>query len=1149
MGSVEIKSGMLLVHSNQSERLRDLMIDLIRAQPLAPLETETVLCQSNGIAQWLKIALARRDDGSDRAGLGIAAGLEVLLPSRFIWQVYRSVLGGEAVPEESPMDKPVLLWRLMQLLSQWADQPAFAPLAAYLQEDLDQRKRFQLAQQLADLFDQYQVYRADWLTAWEQGEDVLLDQHGARQALGPEDQWQAHVWRALQAENDSSTGRAAIHARFMAHMAKAADSERPPNLPRRILVFGLSSLPLQSLEVLSALSRWCQVVVGIHNPCRAYWIDSLPEADLIRQEGGRALSAADGENLYRQTQPLLASWGRQGRDYIRLLMDKESAADRAQAESLMAGFGHKLELWDEPEKASLLGQIQADILELRPPDEAKMHWPPLDAHKDRSIVFHSAHSALREVEVLHDQLLAAFNENSDLSPRDVIVMVPDITAYAPAIRAVFGLYDNKDSRYIPFSIADQSPSQSQPMIAALEWLLSLPQARFSLSEVAAILELPAVCRRFGLAPEEAPRLLHWAQAAHVHWGLHALQRESLGVPIAGDVADIHTWVFGLRRLLLGYAVGDAPEDWQGIQAFPDIGGLEASVLGPLAELLEALDGLWQSLRQPRCVDAWAETLQAMLLDFFAPLGQDEELAVLQLQSAIERWQQQAQDAEFTESLNLDIVREHLLMALEPQGLSQRFMGGAVSFATLMPMRAIPFRRMYLLGMNDADYPRSRVPLDFDLMAREYRPGDRSRREDDRYLFLEALLSAREHLHISWVGRSITDNTPKPPSVLVRQLQDHIKSARRFAAETHFEDLCVEHPLQAFSPAYVQNHPYLLTYAAQWYPENMPTPKADVPLPEWQREGPLDLAELREFAKAPVKTFFLRRLKARLDPQELAVEDDEPFAIRSLRRWQLQQELFTAQQKRIDGDAEVALVDKDILARFVRSGALSPGGFSALQTEELSTQSSAVLSVYQELLQHCGPLSPDRIVISIDDTPGLHDELGGIHIDALGQRSRIVLHTSRLLNDKQKQLQSSVVPDWMTHLALQAVGETMPSYLLGAEAVLVSLPVLERNVALSHLKAWLTAYQQGMTQPLPLDVPTALGYLYQPQIKDVTKQYEGSAGIYGAVGRVERDAYLARAYPNIEALLHGQRILEGSMFTQLAERLLRPLLDHATWSAS
>jgi exodeoxyribonuclease V gamma subunit len=54
------------------------------------------------------------------------------------------------------------------------------------------------------------------------------------------------------------------------------------------------------------------------------------------------------------------------------------------------------------------------------------------------------------------------------------------------------------------------------------------------------------------------------------------------------------------------------------------------------------------------------------------------------------------------------------------------------------------------------------------MGSDYRPGDRSRREDDRYLLLEALLSARDQLYISWVGRSIRDNSERPASVLIGQ---------------------------------------------------------------------------------------------------------------------------------------------------------------------------------------------------------------------------------------------------------------------------------------------------------------------------------------------------------------------------------------------
>lgn len=113
-----------------------------------------------------------------------------------------------------------------------------------------------------------------------------------------------------------------------------------------------------------------------------------------------------------------------------------------------------------------------------------------------------------------------------------------------------------------------------------------------------------------------------------------------------------------------------------------------------------------------------------------------------------------------------------LSGLDQGKLSQRFLAGSVNFCTLMPMRAIPFRVVCLLGMNDGDYPRAQQPLDFDLMASDYRPGDRSRREDDRYLLLEALLSARDQLYVSWVGRSIRDNSERPASVLIGQLRDH-----------------------------------------------------------------------------------------------------------------------------------------------------------------------------------------------------------------------------------------------------------------------------------------------------------------------------------------------------------------------------------------
>ncbi|MCB1905957.1 MAG: exodeoxyribonuclease V subunit gamma, partial [Rhodocyclaceae bacterium] len=272
----ELARGLMLVHGNHAEALRELMIAWIRRHPLAPLETETILVQSNGIAQWLKLWLARAPDAADGPGCGIAAGLDFSLPSRFLWQVYRAVLGPAAVPEVSPFDKPRLTWRLMRMLPALVADPVHAPLARFLADDEDRRKRFQLAERLADLYDQYQVYRADWLAAWAAGRDVLIRAAGAEVALAPESRWQAALWRALLADvGDAAAGRSAVHEAFMA--AAADPRTRPVGLPRRVVVFGISSMPRQSLEVLAALARWSQLLVCIHNPCRHHWADIVAD--------------------------------------------------------------------------------------------------------------------------------------------------------------------------------------------------------------------------------------------------------------------------------------------------------------------------------------------------------------------------------------------------------------------------------------------------------------------------------------------------------------------------------------------------------------------------------------------------------------------------------------------------------------------------------------------------------------------------------------------------------------------------------------------------------------------------------------------------------------------------------------------------------
>jgi exodeoxyribonuclease V gamma subunit len=832
--------GFLVVHANLPEQLRALVVSWTKSYPLAVLETETVLVQSNGIAQWLKLALAADPDVDDptAGGAGIASNLSLQMPGRFIWQLYRWLLPASEIPEQSGFDKNQLRWRLFRLLPQLAAQDEFRLLQSYLAGDEGQRKLQQLAFKLADLFDQYQVYRADWLASWQQGRDVLLDHQGHATPLTADQRWQAALWRAIIADVPSAErqfSRAMLHHNFLQAAKKYSLDNRPAGLPRRVIVFGISSLPQQVLEALAAIAPYTQVLLAVHNPCQHYWADIIADKDLLKtqtqRQNRKAISQqknlSDGaappsiaqqvitpDQLHNQAQPLLAAWGKQGRDYIRLL----DQFDETQAH-LDLFRGQRIDLFSSNPPTHLLAQLHNDILELRPALESAAHWPALSRSQAQSLCFATAHSAMREVEILHDDLLAQFAADPSLKPADVMVMVPDIHLYAAAISAVFGRISKDDARYIPFTIADQSAVQQEPLLQALQLLLQLRTERFTASTVLDLLQLPALQLRFGFSEADIQLLKSWIEAANIRWGLDAAQRHSLGLP---DGFDQNSWQSGLQRMLLGYAIGQS-DPWQGIAPCAQVGGLSAALAGQLAQLLDRLQQAWQQSAVQRTPVQWAAWLSQLLTDFFEADNEPQQSLLDKLQLALTEWLAQCQQAELTDELELNVVSVAWLEGFAGQGLAQRFLAGAVNFATLMPMRAIPFAQIHLLGMNDGDFPRQMIKQDFDLMAANYRPGDRSRRDDDRYLFLEALLSARQRLRISWVGHSVHDNSERAPSVLVGQLRDHLAAVWRIdsgsgqilQADAFLNAITVHHPLQPFSRRYLAADSALVSYQHEW----------------------------------------------------------------------------------------------------------------------------------------------------------------------------------------------------------------------------------------------------------------------------------------------------------------------------------------------
>ncbi|ALK97813.1 exodeoxyribonuclease V subunit gamma [Massilia sp. WF1] len=1111
-----ISPGLLILHGNQMELLRAAVFDWLRANPLGPLEEEIILVQSNGVAEWLKISLAEE--------LGVCAATRVALPARFQWEAYRGMLGPERVPRRSPFDKDALTWRLMRLLPEVLPKEKFAPLRHFLL-DGDPERRLQLAERLADLYDQYQVYRADWLTDWAQGIDQLRRPGGEPVPLAPDQCWQAQLWREVHESLPPErrwSGRATIHQQFMA----AVEEDRQPaqRLPRRVVLFGMSTLPYQTIEAMAGLSRHAQVLLAVPNPCQFYWGDIIEGRELLtaayrRQQArnGSNLAEVPVEELHAHSHPLLASWGRQGRDFVRMLDEFDGGQG--------AKFGNlRVDLFNEGDDGTLLSQVQAAVRDLLPLSEHP-HVPPDPA--DRSIEFHIAHSPQREVEVLHDQLLSWFAQDSGLRPREIVVMVPDIDTFSAAVHAVFDQHKRSDPRYIPFEIGDVKDRSVNPLLVAMEWLLRLPQQRCRQSEVRDLLDVPALAARFGVEEDDLPTLGRWIEGASVRWGLDQRHRAGLGLGSAGEQ---NSWLFGIRRMLLGYATGAGPS-FGDIEPYAEVGGLDAALAGALAELVESLLAWREQLDAVLTPAEWGQRARALMARFFRARDDQDRMMLNQLEEALQCWLEICENALFDEPVPLGVMREAWLSELDQPALSHQFVSGGVTFCTLMPMRAVPFKVVCLLGMNDGDFPRRGHQSDFDLLALPglQRPGDRSRRDDDRYLMLEALLAARDKLYVSWVGRNVRDNTEQPSSVLVSQLRDYLKAG--WDMEEGLPDRTTVHALQPFSRRYFERGG-LLTYAGEWrsaYRDDAQAADSDEALPPYELEADyrLKLGELVSFLRQPARYFFRRRLGVNFGSNEVVGEDEEPFSLDALERYFLEDALLDDSSSP-EAQDEVRQVLDARAGRLVREGRL-PIGLLGKQWQQQLVEDLVPVRRSWLALGARYPTAAPKLVVSLELKGLLLDDW----IDKLrsndGETVWLLQISSKVLDRKGAPRGDKLIGPWLRQLAAAASGASITGYLVARDATL-RMPPLDGGAAYAVLENLAALWRANLDRPLAVACKTALAQIAGEDPREV---YDGGFELKGEVD----DPVLARLWPEF-ALLRA-----SGDWPRTAEALYGPL---AAW---
>ena len=981
----------------QSNRLEDLAAMMHKVQQSRPLPqalaAEEVMVQSQGMRRFVARYLAQQD--------GIAANIRFSLPAGFAWRLMRDLLPG--IPELSPFDTEVMRWRLLGLfVSDGLNAPELASAKQVLSGYLagGETAAYRLAGQIADIFDQYLVYRPDWIDAWQRGKPI---------GLGGDEAWQAELWRFLDDGRQSAPHRVEMRRRLSAALAA------PPAgvLPERLCVFGIATLAPMYLQLLQELAQHCEVHIFALNPSAEYWGNIIEPAQML--ENPEYDPAAAGH-------PLLASLGKQGRDFFNALADSELAADLSVYR-------------DEALSDGLLHRLQYGLQTLALPDGS--------ARADDSIRIVAAHSPLRELQILKEHLLALLAEHPDWQPHDIAVLTPDIEPYAPYLEAVFG---RESPQPLPYSVSDVKLGRRRPLLAALEQLVDIFDSRFEADKIFALLENETVLARFGLTLEDLPLLRDTAERLNIRWGADETMR--------GGGSALFTWQQGLDRIALGWMLPDNGSLWQGVSPWHADPG-HTAVYARFAAFIGRLKhwhAIWQ---QPADIAGWAERIRSLAEDICEPAEADRA-AAQQLAQALARWQQEAALAGFIGELSGSVASLHLSNFLGSRS-DAGFLRGGITFCGMVPMRSLPFKVLCLIGLNDGKFPRDTRAAAFDLIARHPRKGDRARRVDDRYLFLEALISAREHLYLSYVGRDIRTNEALAPSALVGELADCLADMTGQSVEELNAALVENHPLQAFSTRYFDGGRLSSTRAD--YAAALSAPPAK-PAPfcgteSENADGGADIpsevghAAFLDFWRNPVKHWLSHTLDWQAPYLGGAWETAEPFEPPRPR------DIAAAYL-----DARLNRCDFADTAQVLEARSLLPAGeIGTLWRERCET---AAKSLDSDLI--ASPPLPAAPYTFISDGLTLYGSLDSLHRDG---RIRFLDHAP---NAPEKTVLL------LEHLIYNAVrpdsAADLRSHWVQPDQI-TTLPPIPQQQARTLLAAWLAWWRTGQSRPLPFFAKTTL----------------------------------------------------------------------------
>jgi len=875
--------------SNSLAQLAESLCNDLQSRDNGVFKPNYMVTQTEGMNNWLKFYI------SDK--LGIAANNRFLKPNDLIQKVFQ-ILGGKNIQPLSPESQ---CWLLYKLLAEEDFIKRFESVSSYytLDEPDKDLKRMALAEKVADLFDQYQIYRPEMVKKWNDSSlisSLTID-------------WQEYLWiKAKQLTGDRLPDKTTVVDFIIKELKNPAQQALLISQIPAVYIFGLSVTTAFHIQLFHEIGNYIDLTFYLQNPVSGqYWFEDKSEKTIAFMKK-KGLLEKDETSIGNV---LLTSWGKVIQNTFWLLFQYELFLNAYDELTFI-----------EPPAGKLLNTIQGDIFDNKSNDERDSLT--IEAIKDGSVTINSCYTPAREVEALYNYLVHLVDkQKKKLSPRDIVVMVSDIDTYAPYIKAIF----NNAPYKFPYTIADESFTANDSIAGALTSILSINNLNFKAEDVLQLLDSGYIRNRFSLTNIAGIRKV--VDQANIRFGVDGNQE---------DESVYVSWKYGLQRIIYGVCISGADEYFTTEQSLYPIDLIEGSSTAEIIRFCHFMEVLIESILDrttTRTISQWSEYVEQVLNNLiFDPSGDmDEDYRLLLKQ--LEKYN--TFNDLFTEKVSFEVFSRTFLQSISAEIRTSTFATGGITFCTLIPMRSIPFKVVSLLGLNFDKFPRKENSLSFNLMEEDKRKGDRNVKENDKHLFLETLLSAQNYLYVSYIGQSVKDNTSIPPSALIDELLDYIqtKCGRDINVQTH---LVTKHALHSFSEQYKKGTAGFYNYLDD-VKEKSAVSAFNQKTPEEVTLKSVSLDSLINFFKNPFKGYYNKVLNIYYRDSEVLLSTTELFEVDKLQEWLLKQRLLPLTEDEI-----VKLKDK-----LVKTGHLPLKNMAGLVLGDIENAVAPVRTIFLECI--------------------------------------------------------------------------------------------------------------------------------------------------------------------------------------------------------